>query len=347
MNYFNKALETFSTNVVNPIYYVFFSTATIFASLILFQGMGTTDAADSVSLICGFLVIFMGVYLLNLSREPDAPHHRGGLEAGLMSTSATFTDALPTAHRRWLTRPYTATDPRQSIGGRFSTDENYDHLPLQAGTGRRSSLFRQQSDSIVCPCLSGCATRSHADCLLPPALPRRLPCSSSTRSTRSRRRSTMCARRRRRRRTSRSSRRRGPRQEAAVTVEQTVSRPAHGDEGAESARNNQLQAPYALAHGIYDQMRAKAVRLVIEGPKQNEKGMRLAARGRQGWHWPDPVTISDSACERPRQARCKARARPLEVQHFGRRRREARIGSRGAQYVKPAQEPSTLSGGGG
>lgn len=85
MNYFNKALETFSTNVVNPIYYVFFSTATIFASLILFQGMGTTDAADSVSLVCGFLVIFMGVYLLNLSREPDAPHHRGGLEAGLMS----------------------------------------------------------------------------------------------------------------------------------------------------------------------------------------------------------------------------------------------------------------------
>lgn len=87
MNYFNKALETFSTNVVNPIYYVFFSTSTIFASLILFQGMGTTGAADSVSLICGFLVIFMGVYLLNLSREPDAPHHRGGLEAGLMSAS--------------------------------------------------------------------------------------------------------------------------------------------------------------------------------------------------------------------------------------------------------------------
>lgn len=91
MNYFNKALETFSTNVVNPIYYVFFSTSTIFASLILFQGMGTTGAADSVSLICGFLVIFMGVYLLNLSREPDAPHHRGGLEAGLMSESYSIT----------------------------------------------------------------------------------------------------------------------------------------------------------------------------------------------------------------------------------------------------------------
>lgn len=42
------------------------------------------------------------------------------------------------------------TDPRQSIGGRFSSDDNYDHLPLQpAGSGRRGSLFRQQSDSIV------------------------------------------------------------------------------------------------------------------------------------------------------------------------------------------------------
>lgn len=84
MNYLNKALDTFPTNVVNPMYYVFFSTATIIASLVLFQGLGTPGAKDSFSLLCGFLVIFMGVYLLNLSRDPEPPHRHGVLEAGLM-----------------------------------------------------------------------------------------------------------------------------------------------------------------------------------------------------------------------------------------------------------------------
>jgi hypothetical protein len=31
------------------------------------------------------LIIFMGVYLLNISRQPEAPHHATSLEAGLMS----------------------------------------------------------------------------------------------------------------------------------------------------------------------------------------------------------------------------------------------------------------------
>ncbi|KAI7943199.1 hypothetical protein MJO29_013043 [Puccinia striiformis f. sp. tritici] len=68
MNYFNKALDQFSTNVVNPIYYVCFSTATIVSSLILFQGFGTQDAVNTLSLIMGFFVTFLGVYLLNISR---------------------------------------------------------------------------------------------------------------------------------------------------------------------------------------------------------------------------------------------------------------------------------------
>ncbi|KXS11007.1 DUF803-domain-containing protein, partial [Gonapodya prolifera JEL478] len=38
MNYFNKALDTFSTNLVTPVYYVMFTTATIVASVILLQG---------------------------------------------------------------------------------------------------------------------------------------------------------------------------------------------------------------------------------------------------------------------------------------------------------------------
>ncbi|KAJ1656435.1 hypothetical protein IWQ61_003992 [Dispira simplex] len=65
MNYFNKALEVFSTNIVNPIYYVFFTTATIVASITLFRGLNKTDTVDITSLICGFLTIFIGVFLLN------------------------------------------------------------------------------------------------------------------------------------------------------------------------------------------------------------------------------------------------------------------------------------------
>lgn len=72
MNYFNKALNEFSTSIVNPLYYVTFTTATLCASFILFQGFNTTDAVNTISLLCGFLVIFTGVYLLNLSRhDPD------------------------------------------------------------------------------------------------------------------------------------------------------------------------------------------------------------------------------------------------------------------------------------
>ncbi|KAK5116485.1 hypothetical protein LTR62_008034 [Meristemomyces frigidus] len=69
MNYFNKALASFSTNIVNPLYYVTFTTFTLLASFILFRGFNTSDVVNTISLLCGFLTIFTGVYLLNLSRE--------------------------------------------------------------------------------------------------------------------------------------------------------------------------------------------------------------------------------------------------------------------------------------
>ncbi|WWC86824.1 uncharacterized protein L201_001703 [Kwoniella dendrophila CBS 6074] len=141
MNYFNKALDTFSTNVVNPIYYVFFTTATIIASAILFSGFNTPGGVNTISLICGFLIIFMGVYLLNISREPEAPHHQSSLEAGLMN-------------------------PRMSMSGRMSMESNsvgpwnYGSLPNSGSTyapdgslnsashGRRSSIYRAQNSTL-------------------------------------------------------------------------------------------------------------------------------------------------------------------------------------------------------
>lgn len=68
-------------------YYVGFSTSTLVASLILFQGLNTTDASTTLSLLAGFVVTFLGVHLLNLSRapEPPLPAQHSALEAGLMN----------------------------------------------------------------------------------------------------------------------------------------------------------------------------------------------------------------------------------------------------------------------
>ncbi|KAJ7661036.1 magnesium transporter NIPA-domain-containing protein [Mycena rosella] len=67
LHYSNRALDIFSVNLVNPMYYVGFCTATIVASLILFKGFNTENASNTVSLLCGFIVTFLGVHVLNLS----------------------------------------------------------------------------------------------------------------------------------------------------------------------------------------------------------------------------------------------------------------------------------------
>jgi len=127
MNYFNKALDTFSTNVVNPMYYVGFSTATIVASLILFQGFNTSDYVNILSLIAGFVVTFLGVHLLNLSRTPVPP------PLGDNAANHTVFDGG-------------LMNPRVSVSGRLSNDSAWPGhgAPYSAGHGRRSSLYRSQ-----------------------------------------------------------------------------------------------------------------------------------------------------------------------------------------------------------
>jgi hypothetical protein len=132
MNYFNKvrcvrglppvlidseqALDLFSTNVVNPIYYVFLTTATSLASIILFQGYGSTGGVNGVSLLCGFATIFVGVYLLN-EREHKPLPLTGRDTAGMRT---------PARHSLLETRQ------SMSMAGRISMDEDDDgtHLPL-------------------------------------------------------------------------------------------------------------------------------------------------------------------------------------------------------------------------
>lgn len=61
----NEYTYLFHLYSVNPIYFVCFTTATITASAILFQGFNTDNSVNVVSLICGFVIIFAGVYLLD------------------------------------------------------------------------------------------------------------------------------------------------------------------------------------------------------------------------------------------------------------------------------------------
>lgn len=84
MNYFNKALDQFDTSIVNPLYYVTFTTCTLAASFVLFQGFNTTSAVNIISLLIGFLIIFSGVYLLNISRKTTQDYDKEifGLHTG-------------------------------------------------------------------------------------------------------------------------------------------------------------------------------------------------------------------------------------------------------------------------
>ncbi|KAI0065287.1 DUF803-domain-containing protein [Artomyces pyxidatus] len=72
LNYINKALDIFSTNIVNTMYYVGFSTTTIVASLILFHGFNTEDPSTDLSLLAGFIVTFLGIHLLEVSRQSQS-----------------------------------------------------------------------------------------------------------------------------------------------------------------------------------------------------------------------------------------------------------------------------------
>ncbi|KAK6822587.1 magnesium transporter NIPA-domain-containing protein [Apiospora arundinis] len=123
MNYFNKALATFSTQIVNPLYYVTFTTATLCASFILFGGFNTSDAVNTLSLLCGFLTTFTGVYLLNLSRrDPNGDKMLGGRRDG---NDATGTDMISSIQTRLSMQARRSTDPRVS-GDREGLMRAYD-----------------------------------------------------------------------------------------------------------------------------------------------------------------------------------------------------------------------------
>ncbi|RUS87237.1 hypothetical protein EGW08_004989 [Elysia chlorotica] len=69
LNYLNKALDTFNTAVVTPIYYVFFTSCVIMGSAILFQEFFKMEVLDIIGDACGFLTIIAGIFLLNAFKD--------------------------------------------------------------------------------------------------------------------------------------------------------------------------------------------------------------------------------------------------------------------------------------
>jgi hypothetical protein len=105
---------------VNPLYYVTFTTFTLIASFILFRGFNTVDASNTISLLCGFLTIFAGVYLLNLSRE-DPNGEKLGIKMGDRDASRghySEVDGIPTDGLAGL-------QTRLSMQSRRSGDEGH------------------------------------------------------------------------------------------------------------------------------------------------------------------------------------------------------------------------------
>jgi hypothetical protein len=105
------------------LYYVTFTTCTLIASFLLFRGFNTANTVNTISLLCGFLVIFSGVYLLNLSREdPD----------GRRALGNSFSDGVPTDG-------ISGFPTRHSMQLRRSQDTGY-RSPFLGSTGGRQSL---------------------------------------------------------------------------------------------------------------------------------------------------------------------------------------------------------------
>ncbi|KAJ2907239.1 hypothetical protein MKZ38_006533 [Zalerion maritima] len=116
MNYFNKALSQFPASIVNPLYYVTFTTATLCASFILFSGFNTTDTVNTLSLLCGFLVTFTGVYLINLSR---ADPNGFKMLTGQADNDTTGTDMVSSIQTRLSMQSRRSMEPaRRSTGSR-------------------------------------------------------------------------------------------------------------------------------------------------------------------------------------------------------------------------------------
>lgn len=67
--FINKALERFSSNTFEAIYYVTFTSSVILASALLFKEWTALTVTGSLSMVCGLATTCVGVVLLRISQE--------------------------------------------------------------------------------------------------------------------------------------------------------------------------------------------------------------------------------------------------------------------------------------
>ncbi|XP_072966266.1 probable magnesium transporter NIPA6 [Typha angustifolia] len=79
LNYLNKALDTFNTAIVSPIYYVMFTTLTIVASAIMFKDWSGQTISSIASEFCGLITILSGTILLHIAREQEVASAAGSI----------------------------------------------------------------------------------------------------------------------------------------------------------------------------------------------------------------------------------------------------------------------------
>nr|XP_032829512.1 magnesium transporter NIPA2-like isoform X2 [Petromyzon marinus] len=78
INYLNKALDTFSTHVVTPVYYVAFTSCVVICSAILFQEWRGVGAVDVLAMLSGFGTVVIGIFLLNVNSDASGGGGGGG-----------------------------------------------------------------------------------------------------------------------------------------------------------------------------------------------------------------------------------------------------------------------------
>ncbi|KAL6504570.1 hypothetical protein OROGR_026493 [Orobanche gracilis] len=88
LNYLNKALDTFNTAVVSPIYYAMFTSLTILASAIMFKDWSGQSASSIISVLCGFITVLSGTMVLHSTRDPEKQSSTVVLALGLADYSA-------------------------------------------------------------------------------------------------------------------------------------------------------------------------------------------------------------------------------------------------------------------
>lgn len=86
MVYLNKALDSFNTAIVSPVYYVMFTSLTIVASVIMFKDWDGQSASNVVSEICGFITILSGTVLLHTTKDSNDPRRSYSFYSSMSSS---------------------------------------------------------------------------------------------------------------------------------------------------------------------------------------------------------------------------------------------------------------------